>query len=171
MNQFRFSPIRSKEAMLQALEYIHIQSFRLCYENIGRILPVAGNIGIFCHYQDEFEYLTGLRKELTENRNWNNKYFKLHVPIVMKAHDSIPQTTYTYLYIRRPEVEHTHVGDADFYLPPAQYEKLKEEVKGGRYGSGVSMFERPDLDLVRLSNPAIDVSAFIGSYDLEKITT
>lgn len=171
MNQFRFSPIRSKEVMLAALEYIHVQSFRLCKENIGRILPVAGNIGIFCHYPDEFEYLTNLRKELTENRNWNNKYFKLRAPISMKAQGYIPQTTYTYLYIRRPEVEHTHVGDADFYLPPAEYEALKQEVKNGVYGGGVSMFERPDLDLVRLSDPAIDVSAFIGSYDVERIAT
>jgi hypothetical protein len=171
MSNFRFSPIRSEAVMLQALEYIHIQSFRLCKENIGRILPVAGNIGIFCHFQDEFEYLTGLRKERTESRNWNNKYFKLHKPIVIKSHEYIPETTYTYLYIRRPEVEHTHVGDADFYLPPAQYEALKAEVKRGVYGTGVTMFERPDLDLVRLSDPKVDVSAFIGSYDLEKITT
>lgn len=77
MQAFRFSPIKTKDELFEALEYIHFQSFRLCKENLGRILPVAGNIGVFCHFQDEFEYLTNVRKEMTDvNWSWNQKYHR-----------------------------------------------------------------------------------------------
>lgn len=170
MNSFRFSPVKSKEKLLEALEYIHFQSFVLCKQNLGRILPVAGNIGFFCHYEDEFEYLTNLRKEMTDtNWNWNNKYYHLHAPIVIPEKNDVPETTYTFLYIRKPTPDAVHVGDVDFYLPPKEYENLKKDVVAGRYEKEVRIFERPDLDLVRLYDPDIDVSAFVGSYDLDTV--
>lgn len=172
MNSFRFSPIRDKEKLLQALEYIHEAAHRMCQKNLGLLLPVAGNIGVFCHFEDEFEYLTGLRKELTDlNDNWNQKYFKLHNPIEFPAKSGFPQAKYTYLYVRKPDSHTPNVGDVDFYLEPEKYAKLKEAVLSGTYARGVKMFERPDLDLVRLYDPDIDVSAFVGSYNLETVAT
>lgn len=172
MKQFRFSPIKDRMQLFKALEHIHRESHKLCRQNLGRLLSVAGNIGVFCHFEDEFEYLVGLRKEMTDIGNhWNHKYFRLHEPIVFVATDGVPQATYTYLYIRKPHIKSPNVGDADFYLPPSEYEKLKQEVLAGTFPKGVRMFERSDLDLVRLFDPDIDVSAFVGSYDLDTVAT
>lgn len=172
MKNFRFSPIKNKTELFKAIEYIHFQSFKLCKQNLGYLLPVAGNIGIFCHYEDEYEYLTNLRKELTDiNINWNNKYYKLYKPIIIRAKDEIPETIYTYLYIRKPDANTPNVGDVDFYLEPKQYQKFKQSVLLGKFTKGVKIFERQDLDLIRLYDPDIDVSAFIGSYKLEEVAT
>ena len=170
MGDFRFSPVSDPDKLLAALEYIHLQSHRLCSENLGYLLPVAGNIGFFCHFDDEFEKLTTLRKELTDLQdNWNQKYYRLYKPIVFAAKDGIPETTYTYLYVRKPDADTPHVGDVDFYLKPDEYAELKKAVMVGKFKKGVKMFERPDLDMVRLYDPNIDVSAFVHSYDIDFI--
>lgn len=163
MKPFRFSPIENKTQLFKAIEYIHFECHTLCRENLGYLLPVAGNIGIFCHYEDEFERLTKIREELTNLAdNWNQKYFRLHKPIIIPPEADTPETTYIYLYIRKPDPDHDHVGDVDFYLEPDKYRKLKESLLSGKVMKGVKIFERPDLDLIRLSNPNTDVSAFIG---------
>jgi hypothetical protein len=171
MKPFRFSPIEDKTELLKALEYIHLESFRLCKKYLGYLLPIAGNIGIFCHYEDEFERLTEIRKELTDiSINWNSKYFLLHTPIVIPAGNGIPETTYTYLYIRKPDASHPQVGDMDFYLEPNTYSELKQSVLSEKITKGVKIFDRPDLDLIELSDPETDVVAFVGSYNLPEIT-
>ena len=168
--QFRFSPIKSREELFAAITHTHFACYELCIQYLGRPLPVASNIGIFCHFEDEYEYLTGIRKELTdETKSWNNKYYLLHNPIVIPSRNTIPETIYTYLYIRKPEEKQTHVGDVDFYLPPVEYQALKKKVEEGEFPKGVSLLQRPNLDLVRMEAEGNDTSAFVGSYDLTKI--
>ncbi len=172
MKPFRFSPIINKDQLFKAIEYIHFQAHKLCKQNLGQLLPVAGNIGIFCYFEDEFEKLLKIRKSLTDiNNHWNQKYFRLYQPIIIPALNDIPQTTYTYLYIRKPEATNLNVGDVDFYLKPKEYKELKQAVMSGKINKGVKIFERPDLDLIRLYDPDIDVSAFVGSYNLEEVAT
>lgn len=163
MKPFRFSPIKDEAQLLKAIEYIHFESHKLCKQNLGYFLPVSGNVGVFCHYEEEFEQLIKMRKELTDlSNNWNEKYFRLHKPIVIPARNDIPKTTYMYLYIRKPDPSHPHVGDVDFYMEPDKYNELKRSLLSGKVIEGVKIFERPDLDLIRLYDPDIDVSAFIG---------
>lgn len=79
MKPFRFSPIKDKTQLFKAIKYTHFESYKLCKKNLGHFLPVAGNIGVFCHFEDEFDRLIKIRKELTDmNDNWNQKYFRLH---------------------------------------------------------------------------------------------
>lgn len=163
MSYFRFSPIKNKVQLFEATEYIHFEAHKLCRKNLGYFLSVAGNIGVFCHFENEFEILIKIRKELTDlSDNWNQKYFRLLKPIVLPAKDDIPETIYTYLYIRKPDPNHPHVGDVDFYLKPSKYDKLKQSLLSGKVIPGVSIFERPDLDLLRLSDPDSDVIALVG---------
>jgi len=64
---------------------------------------------------DEYEYLTKVREKLTESSdNLNQKYFKLHNPIVIPAQGDVPETAYDFLYIRQPDPYRHHVGDLDF---------------------------------------------------------
>lgn len=117
MKLYPFSPIQSKEALLAAITHIHLEAHKLCKQSFGTYLSNAGNVGVFCHYTDEFVFLKKLRDELTElSDNSDQKYFKLHEPLVIPQQGDIPETTYTYLYIRKPDPYRHHVGDIDFFL-------------------------------------------------------
>jgi|SRR3989344_1735099 len=165
MRPFRFSPIKNEKELLKAITYVHFSCLKLCKQILGKYLPNAGNIGIFCHYEDEYKYLTKVREKLTilSDSIYNNKYYRLHKPIVIPAKGDIPETIYTYLYIRRPDITHPDVGDVDFYLEPRQYKKLKDSIIMGKKITGAVIFDRPDLDFIKLFNPKIDVSSFVGA--------
>ena len=84
MKLYRFSPIKNKDKLFEAIEYIHFSCFKLCKEAFGKYLPIAGNIGVFCHYNNEYEFLTKLREELTEKSdNFNQKYYHFHNSIII----------------------------------------------------------------------------------------
>ena len=170
MSTYKFSPITNKAELLKAIYYTHEACHTLCKQTFGLYLPVAGNIGIFCHFYEEFTFLTKLREEMTIfSDNWNQKYYRLHEPIIIPAIEDIPETTYTYLYIRKPDAEHTDVGDVDFYMEPSKYKELKASLMRGNVLKNASIFDRPDLDLIRLSNSKIDACAFVGTTTMSNI--
>ena len=168
MKLYRFSPMETKEQLFEAITHTHFACFGLCKKALGKYLPVAGNMGIFCHYDDEYEYLTKLREELTEQSdNLNQKYYRLHKPIVIPAKDDIPETTYTYLYIRRPDQYRAQAGDVDFVLEDESYTGLKNSLPNGKLFK-VRIFERTDLDMVELSNPDIDALAYVSNKAMKE---
>ncbi len=170
MKLYRFSPIQNNEQFCKAIEHIHFESYKLCKQSFGKYLPNAGNISIFCHYDDEYEFLTGLRKEMTAaSDNFNQKYFLLHNPIIISAQGDVPQTIYTYLYIRKPDPYRHHVGDIDFYLEPSKYTKLKEEIQNDKKIKGIRVFDREDLDMIELFNPDLDVLAYVSTKIMTQI--
>ena len=166
MKLYRFSPIENKEQLLEAIKYTHFECFELCKNNWGTYLPVAGNIGIFCHYDDEYQFLTKLREQLTDKSdNWNQKYYRLHEPITIPAKGDVPETVYTYLYIRKPD-QHPEVGDVDFVLNDKEYQELKESLLEGKKIKGVEVLDRPELELIKLFDPEIDALSFIGRKNM-----
>ncbi len=164
MTPFRFSPIRDESELMNAITYIHFACHTLCMQSMGRYLPVAGNIGVFSHYDEEYEFLKKLQAELTDlSQNVYGKYFLLHKPIVIPAKGEVPEATYKYLYIRKPDPEKYHVGDVDFYLEPTQYAELKQALQNGKIIRGARKFpDRPNLDVVELYDDAIDAWGYIG---------
>jgi hypothetical protein len=123
MKLYRFSPITDKEQLLQAIEHVHVECYKLCKQSFGEYLPNAGNMGIFCHYDDEFEYLKSVRDDMAHpSNNPDLKYYELLEPIVIPAKDDVPETTYTHLYIRRPDPYRAHVGDVDFFTERSNLE-------------------------------------------------
>lgn len=171
MKLYRFSPINNKEELIEAIKHTHFECHKLSKQFLGEYLPVAGNIGIFCHYDEEYEILTKLRKELTEySDNINQKYFRLLEPIVIAAKDGIPETTYTYLYIRQPDPYRHHVGDVDFYIEPERYTELKQSLLVGKVVKGARIFPRQDLDMIELYNPDLDALSYISTHTMtEKV--
>jgi hypothetical protein len=164
MQLYRFSPIDSKAKLLEAIEYIHASCFDLCKQTFGTYLPVVGNIGVFCHYEDEYALLTQIRKELTdESDNLNQKYYHLLEPIVIASKEGMPTTTYTRLYIRKPDPYRSQVGDVDFALDTQKYAEFKNSVKSSLLTKGARIFERPDSDMIELYNPDSDVLAYVVS--------
>jgi hypothetical protein len=166
MELHKFNPIKNKEQLLETIEYTHFKCFELCKKVLGKYLSVSGNIGIFCHSDKEYVFLTKLRQELTDELdNWNKKYYRLHKPIIIPSNGGVPDTTYTYLYIRNPD-KHTETGDADFVLNKKEYMKLKNSLLKGEKVKGLKIFDRPELDLMELSDPNIDVFSFIGTKNM-----
>lgn len=170
MKLYRFSPIENKEHLMQAVEHIHFSSYQLCKDVFGKYLSNAGNLGVFCHYDDEYKQLIELRKEMTEESdNFNQKYFKLHEPIIIPAKDDVPETEYAYLYIRQPDPYRHHVGDIDFYLSDDEYDALKEKISSGGELRGARLFQSPTLDMVELHNPDADVLAYVSTHIMTDI--
>jgi hypothetical protein len=168
MNSFKFSPIKNEAELNEAVRYIHFACHKLCKKVFGKYLPVAGNIGLFCHYDDEYKLLTKIREKLTqESDNWNEKYYRLHKPLVLQGSRDIPETIYTYLYIRRPD-QKIQVGDVDFVLNEKEYDKLKNSLSNGKKIRGMEIMDRPDLDLIKLFDQNIDVLSFIGKRNMEE---
>ena len=165
MSRFRFSPIQDEMQMMKAIEHIHFACHALCKQSMDRYLPVAGNIGIFCHYDNEYAYLKKLQEKLTDlSKSVYGKYFLLHKPIVIPAKGDIPTTTYSYLYIRKPDPNKDQVGDIDFYLEPEKYIQLKQSLIDGKAVKGAGILpNRPDLDLIELYDPDIDALGYIGN--------
>ena len=164
MKLYRFSPIKGKNELLAAIKHTHFSCYQLCQQSFGQYHPNAGNIGIFCHYDDEYEQLINLRKELTEpSDSFNQKYFRLHQPIIIPAQGDIPETTYTYLYIRRPDPYRHHVGDVDFYLEPEKYVELKKSMLAGKKLPGARVYSRPDLDMIELYDPDVDALGYVST--------
>ncbi len=170
MKLYRFSPIKNREELLETIKHIHFECYKLCKQSFGHYLPNAGNMGVFCHYDEEYERLIGIRKELTEpSNNLNQKYFRLYEPIVIPAQGDVPETTYTYLYIRKPDPYRHHVGDVDFYLEPEEYRELKKSLLAGKKMIGARVFERPDLDMIELYDPDVDALAYVSTNKMSEM--
>jgi len=171
MKLYRFSPIKNKSELFKAIKHIHFECYKLCKQSFGKYLLNAGNMGVFCHYNDEYERLIEIRKELTEpSDNPNQKYFQLYKPIVVPIGEDVPETTYTYLYVRRPDPYRHHVGDVDFYLDPKKYTELKQLLSTGKKMRGARVFERTDYDMVELFDPDADTLAYVSTNQMaEKV--
>ena len=171
MKLYRFSPIKNKAQLLEVIKHIHFACFELCKQSFNKYLPVAGNVGVFCHYNDEYELLTKIGKELTEpSDNPNKKYFALHKPIVISSKDDVSETIYTNLYIRKPDPYRAQVGDIDFILEEPDYSELKQSLLNGKEIKGLRVFEGPDLDMVELYDPDNDALGYVSPRDMtEKV--
>ena len=164
MKGFRFSPIQNKEQLFEAIRYIHFACHKLCKQSMGTYLPVAGNIGVFCHLEDEYEFLKKLQSELTDlSQSVYSKYFRLHEPFIIPAKDDVPETMYSYLYIRKPDPIKHQVGDVDFYLEQEKHAELKQSLLNGKIIKGARVLaNRPELDFIELYDPDIDAWGYIG---------
>lgn len=155
----------------ELIREIHIGCFKLCHEAIGRYLPIAGNIGIFCQSEEDLENYTKAKEELTyPSENPDQKYFTLKTPIFIPETDGIPSATYTYLYIRKPNIDSPELGDVDFVLPKNEYEELKAKVINGENIEGASIYDRPGWDTIEIRNPDIRALAYISTQEMaEKV--
>lgn len=169
MNLYRFSPIKNEAELLEAIKYIHFECYKLCKQSFGKYLPNAGNVGVFCHYDDEYKEVTKIRERLTETSdNVNQKYYRLHKPIVIPQKGDVPETAYTYLYVRKPDPYRHHVGDVDFYLEPEKYNRLKQEMLKGKVVKGARVFDRPDLDMIELYDPDVDALGYVSTEKMSE---
>lgn len=169
MKLYRFSPIQDRDALLESIKYTHLACYKLCMQSFGKYLPNAGNMGIFCHYDDEYTKLVAIRNQLVEpSGDPNQKYFTLLAPIVIPAQDDVPETTYTHLYIRKPDIYRAQVGDVDFYLEQIEYDKIRSKLQAGKLLPGARIFPRNDLDMIELYDPDVDALAYVSTSTMSE---
>ncbi len=158
MKLYRFSPITSEVALIESIQYLHVVTNELCVKAIGEQLEVAENVGIFTHYQEEYEDLISIKESLTESSvHFNNKYYLLKKPLVMPD-----GTVYKYLYIRKPDPYRAQVGDIDFTMDADKFNALKSEIqKDPSKYPYARIFPRSDLDMIELHHPDFDVLPYI----------
>ena len=159
---YRFSPIKNKNELKETIEYIHFACFKLCKQVFEKYLPAAGNLAVFCHFDDEYEVLTRIQSELTDKSDaMFGKYFRLHEPIVIQARGDVPETTYTHLYIRKPDPTRPQVGDVDFLMEKDEYSELKQSLLDGKEIKGARLFERQEPDMVELYDADVDALGYV----------
>jgi len=169
MKLYRFSPIQNRDELLEAIKYVHFACYELCNQSFGKYLPNAGNMGVFCHYDDEYARLVDVRNQIAKpSDDPNQKYFELYEPIVITAQDDVPETTYTHLYIRKPDIYRAQVGDVDFYLEQSEYDALKSDLANGKEISGARIFPRNDLDMIELYNPDVDALGYVSTNSMSQ---
>lgn len=171
MKLYRFAPIESEEQLRVAIAYLHEACNRLVFKSFGKYLPARGNVGIFAHYDDEFENLIKLRKQLTaESPNYKDKYFPLHEPIFISEKDGIPGATYNFLYIRRVDPYRSQVGDIDFVMPAEEHEALKGKLNTETFVNGARFFGRPAENMIELWDPEVDALPYVvTTYMRDKV--
>lgn len=130
-------------------------------------------MGVFCHDDDEYERLMKIRDEITEpSDNPDQKYYRLIQPIIIPVKDDIPETTYTELYIRKPDTTSygNYIGDVDFYLEPQEYLKVKNSLLEGVEIKGARIYDRPGWDMIQLFDPNISSVGYVSTKDMtEKV--
>ena len=165
MKLYRFSPIETKEQLLQAIIYTHLACHQLCEQSLGKYLPVVGDLGVFCHYDYEYDKLVAIQKELVNfSDSFNGKYFRLNESITIATQDGVPEATYTHLYVRKPDPYRSQVGDLDFYMTPDDYSELKSSLTDGKVVKGARTFGRADLDMIELYDPDIDTLGYLSTH-------
>ncbi len=156
MKLYRFSPIKNKEELMHAIKYLHKTSFELCFKVLGKYLPEAENLGIFCHYDQEFNFLKEIQTEITcEPDKYNDKYLILKELLEFKKEDEIPGAKYKFFYVRRPDPYRHHVGDIDFVVSKEEFDKLKSMKK-----TGLRYIQK--LDMIELYDPDFDVLVYLS---------
>lgn len=164
MPNFRFSRIIDESSLFEAIKYLHLECNKLCFEAFSRYLPNADNVGIFCHFDDEFKKLTEIKNSLVfPSKNPDQKYFTLMEPILIEQIDSIPATEYKYLYIRKPRIDSPQVGDIDFYFEDQEFEIIKQSILAGKVYKNARIYDRPDLNMIEILNPEADVLPYIST--------
>jgi len=164
MPKFRFSRIKDESTLFEAIKYLHIECNKLCFEAFGRYLQNAGNIGIFCHFEEEFTKLIEIRNQLTiPSTNPDQKYFTLIQPILIEQTDNIPATEYKYLYVRKPKSDSPQVGDIDFYFEDEEFELIKQSILAGKVYKNARIYDRPDLNMIEILDPNSDVLPYIST--------
>jgi len=151
--QYRFSPIETKEKLIEAARYIVSQTSALAQKAVGISFPIT-SLTIFSHSQDEFENLIKIQNELGDFYNENNgPRVALREPIIAA------ENRITYLRIRKPDPERPQVGCNDF---DTDYESFKNQYLAA-HPNNLRLIKRPDYEMIEFFDPDFDVLAYVVS--------
>ncbi len=173
MSKQDFELIDSQEKLMRVIQQLHEASNRLVDSSLGFLPNNAGNLGIFCHFESEYNYLMSLQNQLVHpSTNPATKYFKLIDPIVISKTSQYPMATYTHIYIRKPDPTPygQNLGDIDYYVESEKFYDLIELVKAGTIPTA-ELYDQVGVGpMIQLTTPASRVLTYISTKEItEKV--
>lgn len=154
MPLYRFSPITSKDALVQAVIYTAEKTSELCQKIVGEAFPIS-SLTIFSHYPSEYEALVTILSGMGTPKNENNgPRVRLHEPL------AAGKNTLTHLRIRKPDPYRMQVGCNDFEV--ADYENFKQQYLMKNPNS-LRIIERSEYEMIEFFDPDYDVLAYAVS--------
>lgn len=156
--------------LIDVIGQIHAEAFKLVGKVLGENLAVAGNVGVFCQDNSDFQRFSEAARRLTlTSDNPAQKYFQLKAPISFAGTSDTPPSTYSWLYIRKPTADSPEAGDVDFVLSQRALEELKRRVAQHQI-VGAKIYRRPGWDMIEVNDPAINALAYVSTREMaEKI--
>lgn len=154
------------KTLYEICQQLHVESYALSKTILGKYFQNAGNIGIFCQNELEFEEFNLVKGQLTyATTNENLKYFELIKPIVIDPIMDIPTTTYTHLYIRKPDTTPygKFRGDIDFYTSQDELEEIVMKVTSGKLEGAEIYHQKGVGDLVQIHKEGISTVAYLST--------
>jgi len=159
--------------LLDRISTLHISAYKITTALLHTELANAGNIGIFCQDDEEYEYFLGLQKEIAlVNQNPLQKYFPLKKSIVLPSPITRRSIYYTHLYIRKPDpsIYGRNLGDIDFYVSQKDYDEIKSRVELGLLRNTDMYLQTGVGELIQIQDIENRVLAYISTRDItEKI--
>jgi hypothetical protein len=160
MTQYRFSPIKTKDELLQAVRYVAEQTSELSKKIIGCSFSIK-SLTIFSHFEDEFINLKKILFELGDLYNENNgPRIKLHQPI------KIGDNQIEYLRIRQPDSERPQVGCCDFEVE--DYFAFKNQYLES-HKDNLRLIIRTEYEMIEFFHPGFYVLAYVVSENFSQI--
>jgi hypothetical protein len=169
MSLYRFSPIADHEALIKAIDYIAFNATKLYFDQTGNYPnDLIRSLTVFAHFDDEFDLLVDLTKQLgTVDSEHNGPYIKLTAPLSIengrfelngKMHTV--HTKIEMIRIRKPDPYRMQVGCCDLEVP-FDSPDLEDVKLSLNQNSSPRYIDRPDLKMLELFDPNIDVLAYI----------
>ena len=177
MKQYRFSPIESKDQLIEAVEYVVKQATKLYFRVVGDAVRCDIKYAtIFAHYNDEFEKIKKLLEQLGTSEEANNGVgVKLSQPLVV-ASGSIERDGETktvthqveYIRVRKPDHYRMQVGCFDFEVDDDDelggYWGFKDYY--GMHSDNPRTIKCEGYEMLEFNNQDVDVLAYMVSPGL-----
>jgi hypothetical protein len=152
--KYRFSPIETKEKLLEAVQYVAKTTTELCEKITGNEYPIS-SLTIFSHYPEEFEKLKAFLFEMGKLDHENNGPFvKLNEKI------SLHNSELELLRVRHPDPNRPQVGCNDFLIP--NYQEFKENFLTKK-PNNLREITRLEYEMIEFFDPDFDVLAYVLS--------
>ncbi len=154
---YHFSPINSKEELLEAIAYAATKTTKLCKKVSGNEYSIS-SLTIFAHYPDEFEKLKSILFELGELDHENNGPF-----VRLSQKIKLPNNELELLRVRQPDPYRMHVGCNDFEV--SNYEEFKSKYLDNN-PNNLRLIKRPEYEMIEFFDPDFDILAYVLSSSL-----
>ena len=150
MKLYRFSPIQNEKQLIETVNYIAIETTKLCKKVIGKKLSI-NSLTVFSHYSDEYENIIKLLHKMGKKYSEHNGLCViLDKPIKVFGH------TIQYLRIRKPDPYRMQVGCNDFVIE--NYNSFKKTHLSNQH-QNLRLIERTDYEMIEFFDPDFDVLA------------
>jgi hypothetical protein len=163
MKLYRFSPIDSKEGLLNAIDYVAAECTWLYFNEVSEV-PEIKSLTIFAHFDKEFTYLKSELAKLGETHNEHNgPRIKLSQPIKvasgeLNVNGRVKPITQTieYLRIRQPDPYRMQAGCCDYVED--DYWRFKDLDAGS-----ARCIKRENYEMLEFYSPHRDVLGYVVS--------